>query len=238
MIGQRSLRFLGLIGLGVVLLAMLLPRAVAEEDTTAVCAAVLAQAPDQVGYWEGLSKGAKVIGAPIHLIDAQIDRCHLGRWNEPEIGMRRMAAFVFNNSARRSFNRAHLTIWASKAAARATSEYPVEILPMRTALFLFVGPLKAISLTGSYAGPKVMFREREPPAPCGTFTLAQTAELVKAFQPESTFLSRIPNFDPEVEVEIIRIEFSDAMIDESRGQVQYFELLHDGRDKPASIECS
>ena len=46
MIGQRSLRFLGLIGLGVVLLATLLPRAVAAEDTAeAVCAAVLAQAP-------------------------------------------------------------------------------------------------------------------------------------------------------------------------------------------------
>ena len=180
------------------------------------------------------------MGAPVHLIDAQIDRCHLGRWNEPGEGMRRMAALVFNNSESRSFNYARLKIWGTEAPARATSEYPVSIPRQGTALFLFVGPLRAISLDGFYAGPQVLFHEREPPASCRTLTLHQMLRLVEVYQPENTLRSRIPNFDSTVEVEVIRIQFSDTIITESGNQElteQHFKFLHDDREMPASIEC-
>ena len=245
MVRQRSLRIPGPTVLGAIVLATLSPAAVVAQDVDSICTEVLANSNQSVGYWEGLSRGAKVIGSPVPGTEAVIDRCHLGRWNEPDEGMRRMVAFVQNDSESRFFRDAYLTIWAHGAHARARSEYPVEIAPQRAALFLLVGPLQAISLRGSYSGPEVRFRERAPPSPCGTFTLDQTLQLVEALveadEPESEMRARIPNLDPASEVEVIRIRLTDGMITESGEQEpieEYDAYLHDDMQETASIGCS
>lgn len=241
MVGPRSLRLVGSTVFGLTVLATLPTLAAETEDTETICAAALSQAPVSVRYAERLSRGAKVIGAPLHLLHAQIDRCHLARWNEPEEDMHRMIAFVYNDSDRAFFNDARLTIWHERAPARAVSEHPVSIAPKRTAVFLFVGPIKAIKLAGFYAGPKVQFAERAPPDDCGTLRLDQTLEIVEAYEPKSTLRSRIPNLDPAVEVEVIRIQFTDTIIPAPTGQPSdepHVEPLLEDRHAPAYIECS
>ena len=242
MVRQRSLRIPGRTVLGAVVLAVLSPAAVvAQVGVDSICTEVLASSNQPPSYWDGLSRGAKVIGTPLPGTEAVIDRCHLGRWNEPDDDMRRMVAFVHNDSESRFFSDAYLTIWADGAPARARSEYRVEIAPGRAALFLFVGPLQAISLRGSYSGPEVRFRERAPPYPCGTFTLDQTLQLVEVYEPNSEMRARIPNLNPSSEVEVIRIRLTDGMITESGDQEpieEYDVYLHDDMQETASIGCS
>ena len=241
MVRQRSLRVLGRTVLGAVVLATLPPAAVVAQDVDDICTEVLAQANLPGRFWEGLSRGARVIGTPVPGTNAVINPCHLGRWNEPHKSMRRMAVFVHNGSESRFFSDAYLTIWADGALARARSEYPVEIVPGRAALFLLVGPLQAISLRGSYSGPDVRFRERAPPSRCGTFTLDQTLQLVETYEPKSKMRERIPNLDPASEVEVVRIRLTDGMITESGDQEpieEYDAYLHDDMQETASIGCS
>ena len=241
MVRQRSLRTLGRTVLGAVVLATLPPAAVVARDVDEICAEGSAQANLPGGFWKGLSRGAKVIGSPVPGTNDALDSCHLGRWNEPDEGMRRMAVFVENGSESRFFSNAYLTIWARDAHARARSEYPVAIVPGQAALFLLVGPLRTISLKGSYSGPEVRFRERAPPSPCGTFSLDQTLQLVEIYEPKSKMRAHIPNLDPASKVEVIRIRLTDGMIAESSGQESievYDAYLHDDRQETASIGCS
>lgn len=241
MIGGLVLRCVVATLLVVLLLAALSPLPATAQVADAICRATTPTAPPEVRYYLALSSGGKVVGAPVHAIDARFTDCQLARWNEPANPMRRMMAFVYNDSNRRIFKEARLTVWAEGVRAPVTSG-PIPIGPKRTGVFLFVGPIERISLGGIYGGPRIRFEERAPPSTCGTFTLDETLGIIEKFDPGSTLRSRIPNLDPGSEVGVIRIQFNDSILQgsgTSQGKSERLLVpLYENRQEASFIECS
>ena len=241
MIGKLLFRCVGVSWLVVLPLASVLSAPVAAQSADAICRAVTPAGAHEIRYYEALSRGGKVVGTPLHEMEARFNACHWARWNAPVADMLRMIVFVYNDSNGAFFNEARLTVWAEKARARVTSG-PIAIGPKRTGVFLFVGPLRRISLGGIYRGPRIRFDERAPPSTCDTLSLNQALEIIEAFDPNSEVRSSIPNLDVKSQVGIIRIQFDESILQESATNQATTERLavqlYENKQDAAFIECS
>ena len=241
MIGKQLFRCVRVGWLVVLPLGSVSSPSVAAQSADAICSEVTPAGVHGIRYYEALSRGGKVVGTPLHEMEARFNACHWARWNDPVNDMLRMIVFVYNDSNRAFFNEARLTVWAETVRARVTSG-PIAIGPKRTGVFLFVGPLRRISLGGIYGGPRIRFDERAPPSTCGTLTLDQALLMIEAFDPNSEVRSSIPNLDVESEVGVIRIQFDESVLQESATSQATTERLavqlYENRQDAAFIECS
>lgn len=207
---------------------------VAAEDADSICTEMQQTVPGKPDPTLDISQGRTVLAAPVDLVSNDLDRCQLARWYEPTgTPNLPMLLLIRNQAANGHFTSTKVEVQV-RGVGRVAGSRRIDIGPVSSGVFLFVGPIDSIMMHGKFRERDVVFARRALPSGCQTFKLL---DALKAIDPSQYLVGALRQVGDDDEVQIVRIQFDETIVPQGNQTTPVTVRLDEDRDKAAYIDC-